>query len=186
MNVNPEIHDPLMGFDKGWAWLRWKRVWHIVMAVALYVLYGLAVFAAVWLLCSCNSVKYVPVKEMHTEHHYRTDTIHKTDSVIDKQTTVIREVDSAMMAQYGIKLKNAERAWLIQNDRLCREIERLQAISAQADSVEDDKPTPIFVEKKLTRWQQVKIRLTDYILIAALILSMLYLLSRWLRRRSQR
>ena len=176
MNVNPEIFDPLKGFDE--VDYEVKRIplwWVAVLVVGVLV---------ILLLCGC-SPKVVTVPEVHTEHHYRADTIHKTDSVIDKQTTVIREVDSAMMAQYGIKLKNAERAYLIQNDRLCREIERLQAISAQADSVEDDKPTPVFVEKELTRWQQVKIRLTDYILIAALILSMLYLLLRWLRRRSQ-
>ena len=169
MNVNPEIHDPLMGFDKGWAWLRWKRVWHIVMAVALYVLYGLAVFAAVWLLCSC-SPKVVTVPEVHTEYIVRTDTFISRDSIVRNDSVIIRmQGDTVTVERWHTKMVDRWR------DRVVRDT------MIRCDSVS----VPYPVEKKLTRWQQVKIRLTDYILIAALILSMLYLLLRWLRRRSQ-
>lgn len=118
----------------------------------------------------CKSIQYVPMVETKTEHHWHTDTVKQTDSVINNQTTVIREVDSATMAQFGIKLKAAERAWLIQNDRLMREIERLQAIHYEADSVEDEKPVPVPVEKKLTKWQTFCIDYGKVMLGASVIL----------------
>ena len=73
--------------------------------------------------------KVVTVPEVHELHHWHSDTIRQTDSVVNNQTTVIREVDSATMAQDGIRLDKAQRAWLIQNDRLSR-IERLHSMSA--------------------------------------------------------
>ena len=105
---------------------------------------------AVLLLLSfsgCTSpTKVVTVPEVHELHHWHSDTIRQTDSVVNNQTTVIREVDSATMAQYGIRLDKAQRAWLIQNDRLQREIERLQAISTDRDTVRDSIPLPVPVE----------------------------------------
>ena len=68
-------------------------------------------------LTSCTTTKYVTVPETHTEIHYRTDTLRQTDSIIDKQVTVVREVDSATMAQYGIRLESMQRAWLIESGR---------------------------------------------------------------------
>jgi hypothetical protein len=44
---------------------------------------------------------------------------------------------------------------------------------------------PYPVEKKLTKWQQIKIRFTDYAIVAVIILVLVYYLL-WLRRRSQR
>ena len=174
MNVNPEIFDPLKGFAKVKKTACIPLWWVAVLVIGVLI---------VLLLCGC-SPKVVTVPEVHTEHHYLMDTIREKDSVIDKQTTIIRQVDSATMAMYGIKLKAAEKAWLVQNDRLQREIERLQSISKQADSVKDEKPVPVPVEKKLTKWQQIKIRFTDYAIVAVIILVLVYLL--WLRRRSQR
>lgn len=100
----------------------------------------------------CTSpTKVVTVPEVHELHHWHSDTIRQTDSVVNNQTTVIREVDSATMAQYGIRLDKAQRAWLIQNDRLQREIERLQSISNTSDTVRDSIPVPYPVEKLVPR-----------------------------------
>jgi len=95
--------------------------------------------------------RVVTVPEVHELHHWHSDTIRHTDSVVNNQTTVIREVDSATMAQYGIRLDKAQRAWLIQNDRLQREIERLQSISNTSDTVRDSIPVPYPVEKLVPR-----------------------------------
>ena len=100
----------------------------------------------------CTSpTKVVKVPEVHEHHHWHSDTIRQTDSVVNNQTTVIREVDSATMAQYGIRLDKAQRAWLILNDRLQREIERLQSISNTRDTVRDSIPVPYPVEKLVPR-----------------------------------
>ena len=69
---------------------------------------------------SCTTTKYVTVPEVHEMWHHQTDTIHQTDSIIDRQTMVIREVDSAAMAEYGIQLKDMQRAWLV--ERFCQPV----------------------------------------------------------------
>ena len=120
----------------------------------MIVLAAMAI-AAMLMLTGCTTTKYVPMPEIHENHHWHTDTVKQTDSIINNQTTVIREVDSATMAQYGIRLEKAQRAWLIQNDRLQREIERLQAISTDRDTVRDSIPQPYpvteYVERKRSR-----------------------------------
>lgn len=118
------------------------------------------------LLCSCGSwQKVVTVPEVHEQHHWHTDSVIQKDSVFHDRQTVIRELDSAAMAMYGIQLKAAERAWLVETNELRREIERLSAMSTDRDTVRDSipKPYPVYIEKKLTWWEQVKIQTGDYI-----------------------
>ena len=76
------------------------------------------------------------------------------------------------MAQYGIRLDKAQRAWLIQNDRLQREIERLQSISNTSDTVRDSIPVPYPVEKLVPR-ERSKV---EWALIAVGILSLMILI----------
>ena len=109
----------------------------------------LAILTAV--LAGCKQTEYVPVVETHDVHHWHTDSIHHTDSVIKEKTTTIMQLDSAAMATYGIQLKSAERAWLVKTAELERQIERLMAMSATKDSVRDSIPYPVEVIKEVPR-----------------------------------
>lgn len=113
----------------------------------LIIICCLAVVLMIASLIGCKHVEYVTVPEVHTEYHHTSDTVRQVDSIIDRQTTVVREVDSATMAQYGIQLANAQRAWLIQNDRLMREIERLREKKADSVFIHDSIAVPYPVEK---------------------------------------
>ena len=55
-----------------------------------------------------------------------------------------------MMAEYGITLKNAERAWLIQSDRMQREIQQLRESRSDTVEVRDtiNVPYPVEVVKE--------------------------------------
>ena len=140
------------------------------------------ILLAVGWLTSCTTTRVVTVPEVHEHHHWQSDTIRQTDSVVNNQTTVIREVDSATMAQYGIRLDKAQRAWLIQNDRLQREIERLQSISSTRDTVHDSVPVPYEVIKEvpaeLSWWQQARIHLAN-ILLYGLVIVGIIMLGKW-------
>ena len=131
------------------------------MKTAVYII-------IVVLLCGCTTTKYVPVPEVHEYWHHSTDTIHQTDSIIDRQTMTIREVDSATMARYGIQLKDMERAWLIETDRLRRELSNLRQTRADTIHERDSIPVPYPVEKEvpapLTWWQQARLHLANIIL----------------------
>jgi hypothetical protein len=80
------------------------------------------------------------------------------------------QLDSAQMAKYGIQLKNAERAWLVKSWELERQIEALQRLTAERDTVHDSIPVPYPVEKRLTKWQQAKVDWGGWALLILVIL----------------
>ena len=123
--------------------------WYL-LAIAVAALLGC-------LLMGCTTTKYVTVPEVHEHWHHSTDTIHQTDSIIDRQTTTIREVDSATMARYGIQMKDMQRAWLIETSLLQRELSELRQSHTDTIHERDSIPYPVevvkAVEKPLAWWQ---------------------------------
>ena len=128
---------------------------------------------ALWFLTSCTTTKVVTVPEVHEVHHHHTDSVFKRDSVIDHETTTIRELDSAAIAQYGIKLERAERAWLIQTDRLQRELSELKEAKSDTVIQRDSVPYPVEVIKEVPRKKstiELVVFCTGIITIMALVL----------------
>ena len=134
----------------------------------------IAVTAACFLLPSCTTTKYVPVVEKHDEHHWHTDSAIQKDSTYHEKETTIMQLDSAEMARYGIRLKQAERAWLVRTNELQRQIERLEAMSATRDTVHDSIPypveVPVEVAKPLPWWESAFIVLGEGTLLVILCL----------------
>lgn len=131
------------------------------------------------LFMGCKQVEYVAVPLQHTEHHWHTDSVHTTDSVIKEKETTIMQLDSVQMAHYGITLQNAERAWLVKTAELERQIERLMSHKSDTLIIRDSIQVPVPVEKKLTKWQQTCIecgKLLMFISLAGVILLILRLL----------
>ena len=125
--------------------LRTATVKTVIILAVIITCVLLAIFS------SCTTTEYVTVPEVHEYWHHSTDTIHKTDSVIDRQTTTIREVDSATMARYGIQMSALQTAWLIQTDRLQREISALRATRTDTVHERDSIPYPVEVVKEVPR-----------------------------------
>ena len=124
-------------------------------------------------LTSCTTTRVVTVPEVHEVHHHHTDSVFKRDSVIDHKTTTIRELDSAAMAQYGIKLEKAEHAWLIQTDRLQRELSELKEAKSDTVIQRDSVAYPVEVVKEVPRkstWFERIMFCTGIISILCLIL----------------
>jgi hypothetical protein len=154
------------------------------VAVIVAVILGLLLCA---LLSSCTTTKYVTVPEVHEHWHHSTDTIHKTDSIIDRQTTTIREVDSATMARYGIQMKDMQRAWLIETNRLQRELSELRQSHTDTIHERDSIPYPVEVTKEvpapLTWWQQARLHLANIVLYLLLIILAWKIYKMWLADR---
>lgn len=140
---------------------------------------GIALF-----MYSCKT-EYIPIETSHTEHHWHTDSIKEVDSVIHERHTTIMQLDSVAMAQYGIKLKNAERAWLVKSWELERQIENLQKLTAIRDTVRDTIQVPYPVEKKLSKWQQTKVDWGGWAMLGVLVVIILFLFifPRWKGKR---
>ena len=110
-----------------------------------------------WLLSGCTTTKYVPVTETRTEHHWHTDSVKERDSTHTERETIIREVDSAAMAKYGVQMQANQRAWLVLQREIENRLRELEHISANKDTVRDTipKPYPVteYVERKRTTFE---------------------------------
>ena len=147
-------------------------------------------FIAALLICalfgSCTTTQYVPVTEQHTEHHWHTDSVKERDSVHTENTTIIREVDSAAMAKYGIQMQNNQRAWLVLQREMEQRLRELEHMTASRDTIHDTIPQPYPVEKEvaveLSWWQQTRIHIANIILYVLAIIAIYYIGKSHLKR----
>lgn len=155
---DPWMYDPYKGLDDD---ERMKAGCLQLVSYMVMIFIGLLPCA---LFSSCTTTKYVPVAEQHTEHHWHTDSVKERDSVHTENTTIIRELDSAAMAQYGIQMEKNQRAWLVLQREMENRLRELGHMTAQRDTVHDSIPVPYPVEvikevpAELTMWEQLKMK----------------------------
>ena len=161
-----------------------------IAAAVLHIVYTCLGLLVAVLLCallgSCTTTKYVPVTEQHTEHHWHTDSVKERDSVHTENTTIIRELDSAAMAKYGIQMQANQRAWLVLQREMENRLRELEHMTAQRDTVHDSIPYPVEVTKevpaKLTWWQQARLHLANIVLWLLALLAVIYVGKKHLAR----
>ena len=127
------------------------------------------------ILSSCTTTKYVPITETRTEHHWHTDTVRQRDSTHTERETIIREVDSAAMAKYGIQMERNQRAWLVLQREMENRLLELEHMTAQRDTVRDSIPVPYpvvkMVEKPLSWWERLRLNIFNVLLgVIALVI----------------
>ena len=183
---NPNDYWPQTGYDpyKGMTDKeRMKAGCLQVIGTVIGIIIAVAVCA---LLGSCTTTKYVPVTETHTEHHWHTDSVKERDSTHTERETIIREVDSAAMARYGIQMESNQRAWLVLQREMENRLREMEHRSAQRDIVHDSIPAPFPVEVKvpaeLTWWQQARLHLANILLYLILIVAVIYFGRRHLKK----
>ena len=132
-----------------------------------------AIIMASLVTTSCRTPKtIIDTRYVHdTTYVSRVDSVFKHDSIVREKETVVMQLDSMEMAQYGIHLKNAESAWLVKTRELemilkeMREIKNDSTYHSKVDSVFIDRPQFIEVEKKLTWWQGLRMAFGDIFLV---------------------
>lgn len=143
------------------------------------VRFFLAVAVVVLLCASCRSVKYVPVETVRTEYVHHTDTVRQTDSVYHEKETIIREADSAMVSDLGLKLKENERAILVLKRELAREKNQKEEHKTDTIIKVDSVSVPYPVEKELSRWQQTKQDWGGWAMLALGVLAAVMIRRKW-------
>lgn len=145
------------------------------MQTIIFLLFVTILLGLLALFGSCTTTKYVPVPETHTEHHWHTDSVFRHDSTHTERQTTIMQLDSAQMAEYGIRLNRAERAWLVRTQELERQLSLLMQQSARSDTVRDTVqvvcPVEVLPDKEpgLPWWQSVLMYLGAFVLGALLV-----------------
>lgn len=127
-----------------------------LVRIAKGVAIGIIACILLTLMFGCKNIEYVPVESSHVEHHWHTDSVKQIDSVISEKNILIRELDSAAMAKYGIQLKNAQMAFLIQTQEFERQVKELREEKKDTAYIEKEKKVPVPTERKLNRWEQFK------------------------------
>ena len=152
-------------------------------------IYLIAVLVLLLWLCSCTTTQYVPVETVRTEHTNRTDTIIQKDTVEKEKTVTIMEADSALLAKYGILLRenrNTQAAYLIIQKELEREKSKRQEVHTDTIVKTEIVQVPVPVERELSRWEHFCL---DYGKVMAggsvvcVILIMVYLVRRIRKRK---
>ena len=118
---------------------------------SLFTLIIVMIVVAVALAGCKSGENVVTVPEIHEHWHHTSDTIRQTDSIIDHQTTIIRELDSAAMARYGIRLQGMQKAWLVESNRLQRELSELRQSKTDTVIERDSVPVPYPVIKEVKK-----------------------------------
>ena len=134
------------------------------------------------LLCVGCVPRVVTVPEYHYERHNTTDTVMLHDSILRERNTIIREADSAMLSELGIRLQQGERAILVLRKELERALSQQKEITRDTIIKTDSIRVPYPVEKKLTKWQQLKIGAGEIILFVSCLIAV-FLWLRFLVRR---
>jgi hypothetical protein len=105
--------------------------------------------------------------------------VKERDSVHTENTTIIREVDSAAMAKYGIQMQANQRAWMVLQREMESRLRELEHMTASRDTVRDSIPVPVPVEvvkevpAELTWWQQTRLHLANILLWSLLIVGII-------------
>lgn len=131
-----------------------------------------ALFAMLSLfLCGCSHQTYVPLQSIRTDTVYmaRTDSVHIKDSLVIRQVINVRDSvaihDSVVIVkdeQGNVKERIIVRyrdRWhaTLDNLTLQRQIDRYKASNDSLRATKTEyKEDPIPVEKKLSRWQKIK------------------------------
>ena len=154
------------------------------MKGCFYSLIGIIITIVSLLFTSCKT-QYVPVETVRTEIVNVHDTIKQTDSVKTETNTIIRESrpeDSLMLAELGIKLKDNERLLILLQRQLSEKNNQTYE-SHNKDSVRVDSiQVPYPVERKLSKWEQIKMDMGGIAMVVLVVIIILMLL-RWLIRR---
>lgn len=119
--------------------------------------WGLIVCGLITLLSSCKSVRYVTVPEVHTEYINKTDSILVRDTLISEKQTIIKELDSLAIAEFGIALKGQKKAYLVQINDLKRQVNSQKEVIRDTVIRRDSIPYPVVhevikKEKDKTGW----------------------------------
>lgn len=178
------IYDPYKGQTGGDEQGDGSVFAHIVYGCASYAVVGTIFLLTMLLLSCCASGRGVAVVQQHTERCWRTDTVRERDSVHTERETIVRELDSAAMARYGVRLQQAERAWLVETSELRLRLQQMERASAVRDTVHDSIPVPVRVEvevekeKGLTGWQRFRMSIGDVVMLCLAALPLLWFFRR--------
>lgn len=183
-----DLIDKITGIDRnelGEQEMRnYKKIKTVIKAYIALTVYALV--STIFLLCSCSTTRYVPVENVRTEYKDRVVTVHDTvrDSVRTFNNTYKHDSMAVMMRGDTVFVDRWHTLRLIKWEKATHQSNTVAGDSASSVRV-DSVRVPYPVERKLTKWERVKMDFgTAAIVIAALaIMTGIVLAVWWIRKR---
>lgn len=125
------------------------------MRAAVYSLVGMVVLLLLAMLASCKTTRYVSVPEYHKEYINRTDTFLRSDTLFRLDSVVIRQQGDTTVIEKMRWQNRFVNVYKVKTDTIMK-----------SDSIR----VPYPVEKKLSKWQQLRLDFGGW---AMLVLGML-------------
>ena len=136
------------------------------MRAAVYSLVGMVVLLLLAMLTSCKTTRYVSVPEYHKEYINRTDTFLRSDTLFRLDSVVIRQQGDTTVIE-KIRWQNRfVNVYKVKTDTIIK-----------TDSIR----VPYPVEKKLSKWQQLRLDFGGWAM--GLIVIVIFFVVVWLVRR---
>ena len=136
------------------------------MRAAVYSLVGMVVLLLLAMLASCKTTRYVSVPEYHKEYINRTDTFLRSDTLFRLDSVVIRQQGDTTVIE-KIRWQNRfVNVYKVKTDTIIK-----------SDSIR----VPYPVEKKLSKWQQLRLDFGGWAM--GLIVIVIFFVVVWLVRR---
>lgn len=136
------------------------------MRAAVYSLVGMVVLLLLAMLASCKTTRYVSVPEYHKEYINRTDTFLRSDTLFRLDSVVIRQQGDTTVIE-KIRWQNRfVNVYKVKTDTIMK-----------SDSIR----VPYPVEKKLSKWQQLRLDFGGWAM--GLIVIVIFFVVVWLVRR---
>ena len=129
------------------------------------IIYCAVIVIILLAMCSCKGKETI-VREVHTEFVHKTDTLTRVDSILNEKTIVIRELDSAQAAEYGVELSERDRAILVLQKQLQQEKSKEREVVHDTINHTDSVPKIVEVERKLTWVEEKKMQLGELAMFA--------------------
>lgn len=137
-------------------------------------------------LSGCRT-QYVPIETVIVEKSDSSDTVEVTDTFYKEKTVVIKEMDSMMAAEYGIKLALSQKAYLVLQKELERERSKDKKVEVKTIIREKKVEVPVPVERELSRWESFCLEYGKVMVGATVVLVILVVwLILWLIRLRKR
>jgi hypothetical protein len=134
------------------------------------------------ILSGCRSTQYIPVETIKTEIKEVHDTVKIQDTIKSEKQIIIREADTSeierLNAEYGFKLDKAQKTILVLNRELQQQIHKENETKENIVYKEKEVQIPYPVEKKLSKWEQIKIDLGGWMvgfILLSIIIFCIYL-----------
>lgn len=165
-----------------------KRTINLKGCCWLFIVVVLIMFFGM-LFCSCRSTQYVPVETIKTEIKEVHDTFKIQDTIKSEKQIIIREADTSEIerinAEYGFKLDKAQKTILVLSKELQQQSHNQTEVKDSIVYRDKEVQVPYPVEKKLSKWEQIKMDLGEYMVVLIVIFIIGFLLF-FLRRTGKR